>query len=366
MKSRRPAEPRGVPAKIVVMPSLAEIYDVALVDLDGVIYRGADRVPHASTSLARARAAGMHCAFVTNNAARTPQAVADQLTALGVPATAADVVTSAQAAAHLLAEQLPPGAKVLVVGGDGLVAALTERGLTPVFGADEAPAAVVSGLHPDVGWRLLAEGCYAVTTGVPWVATNVDPTLPTARGLAPGNGALVAAIQMATARQPVVAGKPEPPLHQEAILRTGARRPLVVGDRLDTDIAGARRAGADSLLVLTGVTGALGLVTANPEYRPTFLAMDLRGLGSAAADLSVKPGRTSSGRYTAAVERDRLVVSDRGERGVGGSDHDAVDLLRATCGAVWAAADRGQQVTGIARVLATAGWPVPPEPPDSY
>ncbi len=351
------------------MRSLAEIYDVALVDLDGVIYVGTQPVDHAASALASARAAGMRLAFVTNNAARRPEAVAEQLTDLGVPASASEVVTSAQAAARLLADRLPAGARVLVVGGEGLVAALTELGLTPVARAADDPAAVVSGFHPDVGWRLLAEGAYAVAAGRPWVASNVDPTIPMPQGNAPGNGALVEAIRLATGRRPEVAGKPEPPIHREAVLRTGAHNPLVVGDRLDTDIAGAARTGTDSLLVLTGVTSALDLITAGPESRPTYVARDLRALSASSGELRVKPGESSRGGHTAMIEQGRLVIRQltSGERTSSQDDaDDSVGLLRAICGAVWAAADQGRRVAGVESVVVAAGWPVPPSPSRTY
>ena len=334
------------------MPTLAQTYDVALVDLDGVVYVGPDAVDHAAAALAEARQAGMRLAFVTNNAARPPDAVAEHLRLLGIGVDADEVVTSAQSAARVLAEILPDGARVLVVGGEGLVAALTERGLTPVSSAEADPVAVVSGFHPDVGWRLLAEGAYAVATGIPWVASNTDRTLPTPRGTAPGNGTLVDAVRSATGRDPVVAGKPEPPMHREAVLRTGARRPLVVGDRLDTDIEGAQRSGVDSLLVLTGVTGAAQLADATAQQRPAFLADDLRALAEPADTLTVAPGLVRRGRYVAAVERGRVVVG----RSAAGPDGGDIDALRAICGAVWAAADRCEQVVGVDAALAEAGW----------
>jgi glycerol 3-phosphatase-2 len=348
------------------MRSLAQTYDVALLDLDGVIYVGSEPVDHAVAALARARAVGMRLAFVTNNAARRPEAVAEQLTGLGVSASADEVVTSAQAAVRLLADLLPAGARVLVVGGDGLKAALVERGLTPVARADDDPAAVVSGFHPDVGWRLLAEGAYAVAAGLPWVASNVDPTIPMPRGNAPGNGALVEAIRLATGREPIVAGKPEPPIHHEAILRTAARHPLVVGDRLDTDIAGAVRSGTDSLLVLTGVSGAADLVAAPPASRPTFVARDLRALAAESGELAVAPGLQTRGRHTAAVKHGRVLINSaapfatsRASTPERGEADDGVDVLRAVCGAVWAAADRGQRVADVESALAAAGWSVP-------
>lgn len=257
---------------------LSEVYDVALLDLDGVVYLSRGAVPGAPEALAEARHRGMRLAFVTNNASRSPSAIAAQLTGLGVPATSAEVVTSAHAAAHLIADRLPPGAPVLVVGGIGLRIALRERGLRPVSTAADRPAAVVQGYGPDVGYPQLAEAGLAVRAGAWYVAANVDATLPTARGIQPGNGSLVQVIVTATGQKPVVAGKPEPPLHSEAVARTGARRPLVVGDRLDTDIEGAVRVGADSMLVLTGVTRPADAVLAPRHRRPTYLAYNLVGL----------------------------------------------------------------------------------------
>jgi hypothetical protein len=200
------------------------------------------------------------------------------------------------------------------------------------------------------------------------VASNVDPTIPMPQGNAPGNGALVEAIRLATGRRPVVAGKPEPPIHREAVLRTGAHNPLVIGDRLDTDIAGAARTGTDSLLVLTGVTSALDLITAGPESRPTYVARDLRALSASPGDLRVIPGESSQGGHTAMIEHGRLVI--RQTSGQGGSHQDEADdsvgLLRAICGAVWAAADQGRRVAGVEPVVVAAGWPVPPSSSRTY
>ena len=254
---------------------LVERHDVALLDLDGVLYIGPDAVPGAPEAVAAATRAGLRPAYVTNNAARTPATVAAHLTELGIPAAETDVVTSAQAVATLVAGRVPAGSPVLVVGGEGLRAALTERGLRPTDTADGA-AAVVQGFSPDVSWALLAEGAYAVSAGVPWFASNLDATIPTPRGIAPGNGALVQVIAGATGRRPdAVAGKPETPLHEEAVRRTGARDPVVVGDRLDTDIEGAGRAGVPSLLVLTGVAGPVDLVLAVAALRPTYVSSGL-------------------------------------------------------------------------------------------
>ena len=257
---------------------LSEVYDTALLDLDGVVYLGGTGIPGAAEALQKAAAAGMALAYVTNNASRTPRAICEQLTGLGVPVRPESVITSAQAAARLLSKRLPRGAPVLVIGGTGLRMAVRERGLRPVTTAADNPAAVVQGYQPGVGYPLLAEGALAVAAGALFVASNADATMPSTRGRQPGNGALVQVIRTATGRDPIVAGKPEPSMHSEALIRTGARRPLVVGDRLDTDIEGANTVGADSLLVLTGVSGAADVVLAPPRRRPSYVAADLTGL----------------------------------------------------------------------------------------
>lgn len=254
---------------------LLERHDGVLLDLDGVLYLGAEAVAGAPEAVAAARAAQVAVAFVTNNASRTPQVVADHLTGLGIGASAQDVVTSAQAAVAIVAAAVPPGSPVLLVGGEGLREALTARGLRPVRQAQDHPVAVVQGFSPDLGWADLAQAVHAVHAGLPWVATNLDVTVPTAQGLAPGNGALVEAVAIATGRRPVAAGKPEAALYTEAVRRLGVSAPLVVGDRLDTDVEGADRAGLDSLLVLTGVTSPVDLALAPAHRRPTYVSTDL-------------------------------------------------------------------------------------------
>ncbi len=322
---------------------LVERYDAALLDLDGVVYVGENAVAYAQESLATARERGMRLAFVTNNAARTPQTVAAHLSELGVPAEPGEVATSAQAAARLVAALVAPGAAVLVIGGEGLEVALRERGLRPVRSADDGPSAVVQGYHPSVGWEQLAEGAYAVRAGLPWVASNTDLTIPTARGIAPGNGALVQVVRIATGCEPLVAGKPEIALHRESIDRVDARRPLVVGDRLDTDIEGAVRADTDSLLVLTGVTGAAELLAAPPERRPTYLAADLRGLLAVHADVRLDSGAVTLGGWSARVDAGRLRLT-----GTGGH----ADGLRTACVAAWRVP--GADVTEAVALLAAA------------
>ncbi|MGK5498559.1 HAD hydrolase-like protein [Streptomyces sp. URMC 125] len=333
---------------------LSGVYDTALLDLDGVVYAGGEAVEHAVGSLAAAREAGMRLAYVTNNAARTPATVAGHLTRLGVPAGPEEVVTSAQAVARMIAEELPPGSRVLCVGGEGLVVALRERGLEPVESADDGPVAVVQGYGgPQMPWGRLAEAAIAVGRGLPWFASNTDLTIPSGRGIAPGNGAAVEAVRIATrwmrpAPEPKVAGKPLPPMHRETILRTGAERPLVVGDRLDTDIEGAHAGGVDSLLVLTGVTDAAQLLLASPEHRPTYVAADLRALHRPQPE--VEGGRGDGfacGGWTAAVRGGALVLE--------GGGADPLDGLRALCAAAWTEAGAGVCRAGADEALRALG-----------
>ncbi|MEV5510102.1 HAD hydrolase-like protein [Streptomyces orinoci] len=312
---------------------LSTAYDTALLDLDGVVYAGGAAIEHAVDSLAAARSGGMRLAYVTNNALRTPEAVAGHLTELGIPAEAGDVITSAQAVARLIADELPSGSRVLVVGGEGLRVALRERGLVPVDSADDDPAAVVQGYGgPDMPWSRLMEASYAVRRGVPWFASNRDLTIPGARGIAPGNGAAVEVVRIATGGEPRVAGKPLPPMHRETVLRTGARRPLVVGDRLDTDIEGAYAGGVDSLLVLTGVTTPAVLLAAEPRHRPTYVAEDLRGLLEPQPVVSPAGEGFACGGWTASADGGELALEGDGR---------PVDGLRALCAVAWTAAGEG-------------------------
>ena len=289
--------------------ALSSAYDLALLDLDGVVYVGSQAVPGAPEHLAQARKAGMHLAFVTNNASRPPSAVAEHLTELGITVKSTEVVTAAQAAARLLAEQLDAGARVYVIGGVGLYEALAEQGLVPVQSIEEQPVAVVSGYHPEVAWRTVIDGAILVKRGLPWVAANTDATVPTPHGPGPGNGVLVGAVARFAERTPEVAGKPESPLFLETMLRVGGDRPLVVGDRLDTDIEGAIRTGFDSLLVMTGVTGLDELVSLPTGLRPTYIAADLAGL-SANHDV---PADGALGGWWAGVRDGVLTVSGEGD-----------------------------------------------------
>jgi glycerol 3-phosphatase-2 len=321
---------------------LQKRYDLAMLDLDGVVYIGPEAVPGAAEALATARDAGMAVAFVTNNASRPPSVVAEHLRRLGLRAGADDVVTSAQAAARLLSEELTPGSAVFVIGGRGLFDALSERGLRGVQRIDEEPRAVVSGFHPDLRWATVIDGAILVRQGLPWVATNTDLTVPTPHGQGPGNGVLVRAVADFAEVAPRVAGKPEPPLLEETRRRMGGERCLVVGDRLDTDIEGARRTGFDSLLVMTGVTTLEQLVAAAPDRRPTYVAAGLAGLAEPHQVPHHEGDDWSLGGWRAQVRDGRLQV---------GGEGSVDDWWRAVACAAWSHLDAARdpvQVDGLA------------------
>jgi HAD superfamily hydrolase (TIGR01450 family) len=323
---------------------LAETFDVALLDLDGVVYRGGSVVPHAADALEAAAKAGMRLAYVTNNALRPPEAVAERLTGFGVPATTDDVVTSAQAAARLLSERLDAGARVLVTGGIGLRQAVEQRGFVVVETVDDDPAAIVQGYDPEITYDRLSEAALAIRRGCLWVASNLDSTVPAERGLLPGAGSFVALLRTATDAEPLVAGKPERALHEESVRRTSAQRPLVVGDRLDTDIEGAVRAATPSLLVFTGVATPRDALLAPPDQRPSFLGEDLRALLAPAPEVVVDALTATVGAWCCEVRGSHLAwheVSAGDE-----SSSDGLDALRAACAAGWAAQDAGTTPKG--------------------
>ncbi len=322
--------------------ALAKRYDVALLDLDGVVYLAEQPVAGAPEALASARSAGMRLAFVTNNASRTPEQVAELLQRVGVPAGADEVVTSAQAAAHHLADRLPAGATVLVLGTTGLIDAVTERGLRPVFSAEDDPAAVVQGFYPGIDWRALAEGAVAIRRGVAWLATNLDATVPSPRGPLPGNGSLVAALRHATGRTPDATGKPDPAMHAESVQRSGATHPIVVGDRLDTDIEGAQRAGCESLLVLSGVTTAEALLSAVAVHRPDYLGRDVTALLHSHPEVNSTGELVSCGAATVRTSGGALLLS-----GSRPDEDDGLNGLRALAVAGWRLVDGGSPVHDV-------------------
>jgi HAD superfamily hydrolase (TIGR01450 family) len=310
--------------------TLAQEHDCLLLDLDGTVFRGHEATEGSVETLAAVDARTL---YVTNNASRGPDQVAEHLNALGFSAVADDVVTSAQSAARLLAEQLPAGSKVLVIGTESLADEVRNVGLLPVRSWDDAPVAVVQGHSPETGWPILAEAALAIRAGAVWVAANVDRTLPSERGLLPGNGSMVAALCTATDQQPQVAGKPAPTLMNDALARGRFQSPLVIGDRLDTDIAGANAAGLPSLLVLTGVSTAAEMVHAVEQERPTHLAPDLRSLHEPADALRI----AAHPAWSVEVGADAVTV-----RATGDDPQDPLTVVRATASAVWNSETNGR------------------------
>ena len=280
------------------MSLLIDAYDAAFFDLDGVIYLGPLAVAGSTAALAELQARGKAVMFVTNNAARAASVVIDQLTSLGFHADADNVLTSAQVAVTHIARELPAGAKVLVSGSASLAELIEQAGLRPVTRAADEPVAVVQGYDPEMTWPRLDEAALAIQAGARWYATNDDASRPTERGLVPGAGGAIAVVALTVGGQPTIFGKPFRPMLAEAIRRTGASRPIFVGDRIDTDIVGAANAGIDSLLVFTGAHGKTDLVAAGPGERPTHIGADVRAL--------LEPGRP--------VERTPGVATCRGQQ----------------------------------------------------
>lgn len=298
---------------------LVASYDALLLDLDGVVYVGPHPIPGAADALNRAREWGARLIYVTNNASRPPEVVAEQLSSMQLGALSSDVMTSAQAGAKAVSELVSPNSRVLAVGGVGVMRALEERGLIGVDAmAGEMTAegdqvsAVLQGFGRDLSWRALARAAQAVSAGAAWVATNTDMTIPTEFGIAPGNGTLVAAVETATGAEPQVVGKPFPPLFLAAAEEVDSSRPLVVGDRLNTDILGAANANMPSLLVLTGVSGALDLWRVDRDSRPTHLGADLNALMQPALRVEVSDHGVTCGQARARIVDQQLLVEGSG------------------------------------------------------
>ncbi|GAB3524439.1 HAD-IIA family hydrolase [Arthrobacter monumenti] len=308
--------------------ALISSYDALLADLDGVVYAGPAAIDGAVESLKRLADFDVGLGYITNNASRSPATVAEHLRSLGAPATEEQIITSAQAGARLLAERLKPGSTVLVAGSKALAAEVELVGMSVVWSAEEQPDAVVQGFDPGIGWTALAEASFAVAGGALWVATNTDMTVPNERGIAPGNGSLVAAVQAATGQVPDVAGKPRAPLFSAAVERLQAEHALIVGDRLDTDILGGNNSGIDTAVVLTGVDTRETILAARAVERPQYILADLRGLFEPYPDIEISGDKHSCGGSTAYVEGSKVQVT---------GSLDDLDTWRAACSAWWAA-----------------------------
>lgn len=302
--------------------SLLEFYDSLLLDLDGTVWEGGRAIDGAVETINEAQLKTM---YITNNASRAPEDVSQKLAAIGLDAPVETVLTSAQSAVSLARESFPEGSKVLIVGADSFRDLARSAGFEVVYSADDAPDVVLHGHSPDNGWAVLSEAALSIQAGATYIASNLDTTLPTERGLAVGNGSLVAAVISATGVTPAAAGKPQPTMFTQAAEILGSERPLAVGDRLDTDIEGGNAAKMPTFQVLTGVSGPLALIEARPEQRPTYIAKDMRDLHKPAADLV--PG--AQGGFTARLNRDDILL----ERG--NPDADPVEALRTVLEVAW-------------------------------
>lgn len=320
---------------------LVETADVLLIDLDGVCYAGTRDIPHAAAGLAAARESGVKFQFLTNNASRTPEQVAEKLKGHGIAADPTEVMTAAMDAVEILTQKIEPESKVLVIGTQALIDTVAKAGFEVVSKASEQPVAVIQGYGPEVGWRQLSEAAYAISAGALFMATNLDATLPTEDGFALGNGSLVAAVEHATGQKPFAGGKPFAGIYRKAAAHAGATKPLAVGDRLDTDIAGAVAADMLSLHVLTGVSDAKAVALAYPDRRPSYLGLDLTDL------MRVHPGpvHQPTGAWTSGESAAFMVAEDgrvmRDEEPVDNGQVLSLEDYRALVAAVWDARDRG-------------------------
>ncbi|MGL5405717.1 MAG: HAD-IIA family hydrolase [Propionibacteriaceae bacterium] len=262
------------------MTALAENFDAVLFDLDGVIYVGPSAIDTAPAAVKKLQEKAIAVGFVTNNASRTPAAIAQHLQELGIGAAQADVMTSAQAVARVMRQDFPEASPILVIGSDALAAEIKKVGLCPTRSLTDNPVAVVQGYNPLWSVRDLQDCCEAIHSGLPWYASNDDRTIPTERGIMPGMGTWISVVTAATGKQPyLIAGKPHRPLMETALDRLGCGKPLFVGDRLDTDIMGATALNIESLFVLgTGAHHKQELIMATQEERPTYLGFDVSAL----------------------------------------------------------------------------------------
>ena len=302
--------------------SLLDFYDSLLLDLDGTVWEGGRAIPGAVEAITDS---GLPTVYITNNASRSPADVAQRLEAIGLNVPTSNVLTSAQAAVTLARESFSEGTKVLVVGSDAFRDLAREGGFEVVDSADDKPEVVLHGHSPETGWPLLTEAALSIRAGAVYIASNLDTTLPTERGLAVGNGSMVAAVISATGVAPAAAGKPQPAMFHQAARFLGSQRPLAVGDRLDTDIEGALAAGIPTLQVLTGVSGPMALIEAPKEQRPTYIATSMQDLNRTAAELV--PG--AEGGFTARINHDDILL-ERGHE-----DADPIAALRTVLEVAW-------------------------------
>lgn len=246
-----------------------------VLDMDGVLWRGDHPIGDLPAIMAAIAAKGLAVAYATNNATRTLAQFVDKLGLMGVNAKPDQIYTSARATARYLAEQHPDGGAVFMIGEVGLQMALEAAGFTI---SDEQPLAVVVGLDSQVTYAKLRAATLRVRAGAPLIGTNPDRTLPTPEGLVPGAGAIIAAIEAATDTQANIIGKPQGAMLQDAMndLGVAPEQTLMVGDRLETDIAAGQAVGCRTALLLSGVTSEAAARAWQPT--PEYIEADLASL----------------------------------------------------------------------------------------
>jgi len=317
----------GAEVQVVVGNKIWNKYDLLLADLDGVIYEGTNAIQNAVETISQLVSKEIQIGYVTNNSSRKPETIVEQLLSLGIDCMPESIISSGQTAVELLQTKIEAGAKVLVVGGEGLRARVAAGGFELVESSDEKPKAVIQGFSPDVSWRDLAEASYSIQNGAVWVATNNDWTLPQERGLAPGNGTLVGAVHTAVGQLPIVAGKPEPAIFMTALNHFPNENAVFVGDRLDTDILGANRAGIDSALVLTGVSSRKDVLAAAIDERPQYIIETLKDLVATYQEPVQTKHGWSCGKASVELLGDKVLVTD--------GDPYSIEALRAACYVIW-------------------------------
>jgi len=241
-------------------------YKGYLIDLDGTMYRGKERIEAASDFILALQKENIPYLFVTNNSSKRPEEVAAHLRSFDIPATPQQVFTTSQATANYIYDK-KPSASIYPIGEDGLMSALSEKSFEIT---DVQPDYVVIGIDREITYKKLAKACLAVRDGATFISTNGDIALPTERGLLPGNGAMTSVIAVSTATQPIFIGKPESIIMEQALKVLGVPREqtLMVGDNYDTDIKAGMNTGLDTLLVHSGVTTKeiLATISKKPTY----------------------------------------------------------------------------------------------------
>lgn len=307
----------------VIVMKFATDYDSWLFDLDGTVWEGGRLLPSAKEVINNA---SVPVAYITNNASRSPLDVALMLTEVGLTTSEEQVLTSAQAAVEMSLENLCQGDKVFVLGSEAFKALASKAGFVVVDSAEDLPSAVLQGHNPETGWVQLSEAALCIRNGARYFVSNLDTTLPSERGLLVGNGSMVAAVVSATGVTPISAGKPDPTMFFSAAKKLGSQKPLAIGDRLNTDIAGGVAAGMDSLHVLTGVSSHFDVLRATIAERPCYLAESLDSLNGPLDGL--RPG--AQGGFSAAMDKFGNIVLSGGD-----SSATAMNAYRTACAVAW-------------------------------